>query len=94
MVKGPIPPQLPYLADALVEVVRADVAAASELFVDATVTVFPAIEAKWRNCDRISATSRGSRRPSAQIRDITPNTGTEPINPKAAFAQVFAASPA
>ena len=28
MVKGPIPPQLPYLADALVEIFRPDVAAA------------------------------------------------------------------
>ena len=70
---------------------RPDVAALGELFVDATVTAFPAIEAKWREIrDRIERYVEGIKATvRAKVRDIIPNTGTDPVNPKAALAQVL-----
>ena len=78
LAKGAIPPQLPNLADALVDVVRQDAAASEELSADAAVRAFPAIEAKWREVrDRIERYVEGIKATvRAKIRDITPNTGT------------------
>lgn len=46
---APIPPQLPLLADGLVEVIQEDTATHDELLGGSSLTAFPAIERTWRD---------------------------------------------
>lgn len=91
LVKGLIPPQLPNLADALVEVVRQDAAGAEDLSSDAATRSFPAIEAKWRELhDRIERYVEGIKATvRIRIRDIIPTSDTGTVNPKTAFVKIL-----
>ncbi len=49
LLRAPIPPQLPILADGLVDVAQEDTATHDELFGGSSMTAFPAIERTWRD---------------------------------------------